>query len=104
MDQDILEAGAGAPPPEPAGLRLLRVLTTALLGVMIVGVITMVAVFVIRFPKPTVPLPDAISLPDGLRAQAVTLGPSWIAVVAGDEILIFSPDGTLKQRIAVQAD
>lgn len=90
--------------PEPAGLKLLRIMTTTLLAVMILGVIVMVTVFVIRFPKPRVILPDAIALPDGVTADAVTLGPDWIAVVSGGEILIYSTRGALKQRVSLQID
>ena len=57
---------------------------------MIGGVITVVAVLVTRIPDtfggmvgPV--LPDAITLPQGVTAQAVTFGTGWVAVVgAGD--------------------
>ncbi len=54
---------------------------------LILGVITVVALLVIRLsavgPAP-VALPAEITLPAGERAEAVTLGQSWIAVVTVD--------------------
>jgi hypothetical protein len=45
-------------------------------------------------------LPDVLTLPEGLVAEAVTLGKGWIAVVTtSQEILMFSPSGDLVQRI-----
>ncbi|MFV0244169.1 MAG: DUF6476 family protein [Qingshengfaniella sp.] len=92
--------------PEPGNLRFLRLLVTVLTAVMIVGLVTIVVLLVIRLrpapPAPSVPLPEALTLPDGTRAEAFTRGRDWIAVVtAGDEILIFDLDGTLRQRIAL---
>ena len=73
---------------------------------MIVGVITVAATLVTRMPgamKQTLPLPDAITLPNGVRAQAFTQGTAWYAVVtADDHILIFSREtGALTQDIAI---
>jgi len=85
-------------------LRFLRLLVTGLTGTMLLGLIILIWLFVTRFPKPVpvLALPDSIALPDGTRASAFTRGADWLAVVAGDEILIFSPDGqTLRQRIAI---
>lgn len=78
----------------------------ALAGVMIVGLITIVALLAIRLQSPAPPpldLPAALALPEGARAVAFTQGADWIAVVTdGDEILIFDRSGTrLRQRIAV---
>ena len=72
---------------------------------MIIGLLTIVALLVIRFtyPSQSVAIPASISLPDGTSAIAYTQGPGWYAVVTSeDEILIF--DGTtleLRQRIEI---
>ncbi|MBK5928851.1 DUF6476 family protein [Rhodobaculum claviforme] len=88
-----------APPPE---LRFLKILVGGLAVVMAGGIITLVALVALRLPAPAPPLPDAITLPDGLSAEAVTLGRDFIAVVVEGEILIFDrADGGLRQRVAL---
>lgn len=75
--------------PEPPGLRRLRRLVTALTATLIVGVITVVALLVIRLaaltPTPAPGLPSTVALPAGERARAVTFGAGWIAVVTEDD-------------------
>lgn len=73
---------------------------------MIGGVITVVGLLVTRMPQAfsgTGPdLPDAITLPEGSKAAAVTFGKGWFAVVTTDDrILIFGPDGSLRQEVQV---
>lgn len=81
---------------------------TVLTGVMIVGLLVLVVLFVTRFPAPRanqIPaLPDQITLPEGVEAEAITLGKGWIAVVtAQDEILILDAEsGEIRQRVAIQ--
>ncbi|MEL6521234.1 MAG: DUF6476 family protein [Pseudomonadota bacterium] len=89
--------------PTSGTLRFLKVLVTALAATMLLGMITLVWLFITRFPAPqSLTLPDEIILPDGTTATAFTRGASWYAVVTeGDEILIFDPDGALQQRIAI---
>ncbi|WP_010139356.1 DUF6476 family protein [Oceanicola sp. S124] len=91
------------PVAEPANLRLLRRLVTLLLVVMILGLITLVGLIVIRFARPPAPaLPAEISLPEGARAEAVTQGRGWYAVVTTDQrLLIFDATGSLRQEIPV---
>jgi hypothetical protein len=92
------------PVAEPRGLRLLRAMVMVLTGTMIVGLVTIVALVVIRFPKsaPPLPLPDRLVLPDGTRADAFTMGPDWYAVVSGDTILIYDRASlALRQRIVI---
>ena len=73
---------------------------------MIGGVITVVGLLVTRMPMvgaaaPAVP-PELV-LPAGAKAQAVTFGAGWTAVVTTDNrILIFGADGLLRQQVAVQ--
>ncbi len=88
----------------PPSLKLLRGMVLALTGVMIVGFIVLVALFVTRFGTAPPPLPETVTLPDGEVARAVTLGSDWIAVVTdSDAILIFDrASGTLRQRVEIE--
>ncbi len=70
---------------------------TVLAGTMIVGLITVIALLVIRLqalPGATTPLlPEAVALPDGVTAEAITFGRGWYAVVTEDSrILIFDAE------------
>jgi uncharacterized iron-regulated membrane protein len=91
-------------PELPPSLRLLKRLVTVLTLVMILAVITITGLFVTRLPNLAAPpaLPEALALPEGTTARAVTMGTGWIAVVTGDDrILIFGTDGTLRQEIRI---
>lgn len=71
---------------------------------MIAGLLTIIALFVMRFNEMSqVEVPDEISLPDGATAQAFTRGDDWFAIVTTDnEILIYSQvTGNLRQRIEI---
>jgi hypothetical protein len=77
-----------------------------LMVTMIIGVITVVAVFVTRMPQfgaspPVLPvLPAAITLPQGADPQAVTFGDGWVAVVTRENrILVYDSDGILQQDV-----
>jgi len=49
---------------------------------------------------PAPALPAALSLPEGSKPRAVTMGQGWIAVVTDtDRILIFNPDGSQRQEV-----
>jgi len=100
MPSDPEETG-----PLPPDLRFLKALVTVLTGVMILGLLTMVAIFVIRLgpaERPVPPLPDQIALPEGVRAISVTWGPNFYAVVTDDRrILVFDVDGTLKKTVGI---
>ncbi|MGB3148520.1 MAG: DUF6476 family protein [Paracoccaceae bacterium] len=94
----------------PPDLKFLKRLVTALTATMIVGLITIIALFVIRLPVPAqqevaLPpaLPDGITLPDGAGALAVTIGSDWYGVVTDqNEFLIFDKaSGVLRQRVAI---
>ncbi len=75
-----------------------------LTAVMIGGVLVTFALIVIRLTDRTPTLPDQVELPDGARAQAVTIGNNWYAVVTDDNrILIFDKTtGRLRQDIPVE--
>ena len=94
-------------PELPPSLRLLKRLVTVLTLVMIGGVITITALFVIRLPQLASPpaLPENLAMPPGARPAAVTLGRDFIAVVTEDDrILIFGKDGTLVQEIGIKVN
>jgi hypothetical protein len=56
----------------------------------------------LRLP-PAVAAPEALALPEGARALAVTRGPGWWAVVTGDgRILLFDAGGALVDEVAVR--
>lgn len=90
--------------PDAKTLRYLKWLVTILTATMILGFLTIVALFVMRFTAMNkVELPDEITLPNGATATAFTRGEGWFAVVtAEDEILIYNRvTGNLSQRIKV---
>ena len=74
---------------------------------MIGAVIAVVWLLVTRMPQTfTAPpsIPAALQMPAGATAQAVTFGTGWIGVVTQDNrILIFSPEGLLRQDVAITA-
>ncbi len=90
----------------PPSLRFLKWLVIVLTLTMIGGVITVVALLVTRMPQafvaPLPDLPEGFALPAGTRAQAVTFGQGWVAVVTTDDrILIFGSDGALRQEVGL---
>ena len=95
---------------EPANLRFLRILVTILTASMIAGLVTIIVLIVIRVPnvirtvEDPLPLPEAITLPEGVKAQTFTRGPNWYAVVTEDnEILIYDLEsGELKQTVSIE--
>jgi Family of unknown function (DUF6476) len=92
--------------PLPPSLRFLKWLVIILTLTMIGGVITVVGLIVTRMPQAftaTGPeVPDTLQLPAGTEAAAVTFGTDWIAVVtADDRILIYNPDGALRQEVRI---
>ncbi|WP_299896197.1 DUF6476 family protein [uncultured Ruegeria sp.] len=91
-------------PQETPQLRLLRRMVMLLTAVMIGGVLVTFALIVIRLSDRTPNVPDQIELPDGARAQALTIGSNWYAVVTDDNrILIFDKTtGKLRQEIAIE--
>ena len=90
--------------PEPSNLRFLRRLVTVLTGVMIAGVLLIIALIVIRFNDTPPPLPEIIELPDGTTATAFTQADGWFAVVTSDNrILIFDRiTGQIRQTVEIR--
>lgn len=99
MDDDT------APAVGEKTLRYLKWLVTALTLTMIFGLLTIVALFVMRFNEMNrFELPEEVVLPDGVRATAYTQGEAWFAIVTdNDEILIFDRlTGTLQQSVRLK--
>lgn len=86
---------------------MLKALVILLTLSMIGGVITVVWLLVTRMPGATAPLPrlpEAIALPAGEKASAVTFGQGWTAVVTvSGRILIYGTDGSLRQEVEAGA-
>ncbi|MFP4304759.1 MAG: DUF6476 family protein, partial [Rhodosalinus sp.] len=89
---------------EPAQLRFLRRLVTALTATMVVGLLVVIGLLVIRLTDRAPVLPEAIALPGDAKAVALTQGPGWYAVVTDDDrILIYDRDtGALVQTVQVE--
>jgi hypothetical protein len=92
--------------PLPPDLRFLKTLVTVLTATMIIGLLSMVAIFVIRLQpivRAPLPLPNEITLPEGVIALSVSYGPDFYAVVTDDRrILVFGADGEQRQSIAIK--
>ena len=72
---------------------------------MIGGVIAIVALLVTRLPAGSAApaLPEAVALPDGEVADAVTVARGRLLVVSeSGRIFVFAPDGRLVQEIRLQ--
>ena len=91
----------GSLPPQ---LIFLKRLVTALGVVMIAGFLVLIAALVIRLNADPLPLPDRISLPEGVTATAFTQGTDWFAVVTSDNrILIYDRTiSALRQEVAIE--
>lgn len=91
---------------EPKNLTLLRRLVMTLMVVMIVGFVALIATLVMRLrSEPAeLPLPSAITLPNGTTAETFTQGRDWFAVVTDDRrILIFDrATGKLRQTMNIE--
>lgn len=80
-------------PGTPPEIRFLKRLVTTLTVVMIVGLVTIVALLVIRLgavPAPLPALPENLTLPEGAQPEAVTIARNWVVVVTErGEILLY---------------
>lgn len=88
-------------------MRFVKRLVIVLTSVMILGLILIIGLLVTRIARAPAPfaLPDQVSLPEGVRAEAVTLARDWVLVL-GDEgsVLLFDRDsGRLRHRIELPA-
>lgn len=79
-----------APDALPSQLVYLRRLVSAMSLVMIAGFLVLIGALVIRLNADPLPLPERITLPEGVTAMAFTQGDDWFAVVTSDDqILIY---------------
>lgn len=87
----------------PPQLIFLKRLVTALGVVMIGGFLVLIAALVIRLNADPLPLPDRITLPQGVTATAFTQGTDWFAVVTSDNrILIYDrTTSALRQEVTI---
>ncbi|MDX5359046.1 MAG: DUF6476 family protein [Rhodobacterales bacterium] len=88
----------------PASVRLLQWLVIGLTASMILGVITLVGVVVTRFPgRPTAPVPETLTLPQGATALSIAQGTDWVGITTTDDrILIYDrASGQLRQTITL---
>ena len=95
---------ASAAPELPPSLRFLKWLVIVLMLTMIGGVIAIVALLVTRLPAGSAApaLPDAVDLPAGEVAEAVTVARDMLLVVSeSGRVFVFAPDGTLRQEITL---
>lgn len=90
----------GSLPPQ---LIFLKRLVTALGVAMIAGFLVLIAALVIRLNADPLPLPDRITLPEGVTATAFTQGTDWFAVVTSDNrILIYDrTTSALRQEVSI---
>lgn len=88
---------------EPANLKFLRRLVTALTATMMLGLVVVVGLLVTRLSHKPAVMPDTITLPDGKTATAFTRGDTWFAIVTSDnEILIYNrSSGELQQTVQI---
>lgn len=82
-------------------LAWLRRLVTALALMMMLGIAVVAATLWLRLSPSLPELPEAITLPNGETAAAVTFARDWTVVVTGaGTILLFDSTGRLRQSVA----
>jgi len=94
-----------APEALPPLVIYLKRLVTALAVVMIAGFLVLITLLVIRLNADPLPLPERITLPEGVQAYAFTQGVDWFGVVTNDDrILIYDrATGALRQTMRIEA-
>ena len=96
--------------PLPPSLRYLKTLVTVLTATMILGLLTMIVLFVIRLgpgveqrAESPLPLPDEIVLPEGAKLLSVAWGKDHYVVVTNDNrVLIFDRSGNLTKTVDIE--
>ncbi len=90
-------------PRLPPDLRFLKALVTILTGVMIAGVITIVALLVTRLPGATITVPERLQVPAGAEVVAVTQMPGlWLATTTDGRLLVFGSDGAFRRDVPLE--
>ena len=83
-------------------LLFLRFLVTVLTLTMIVGIIVIITLFITRFNKQELPIPEKLNLPSDSKPVAFTQTKSWFGVVDdNDQLFIFNLNGNLIQKIHI---
>lgn len=78
-------------PVDTALLKFLKVLVVVLTVTMIAGVVTIVALIVIRYRQTPPDFPTVLTLPPGTTPEAYTQTQDWYAIVTDDNrVLIYS--------------
>lgn len=82
--------------PLPPNLRFLRVLVTVLTAVMILGVITIVALLVIRLGdngQPILVHPEVFDIPEGVNTLGYSVVDGYTVIVGDDQMIrVFASD------------
>lgn len=76
--------------PLPPNLRFLRVLVTVLTAVMILGVITIVALLVIRLgdtARPILVHPEEFTIPEGVNTVGYSIHDGLVIIVGEDSVI-----------------
>lgn len=82
--------------PLPPNLRFLRMLVTVLTAVMILGVITIVALLVIRLGdhgQPILVHPEVFDIPEGVNTLGYSVVDGYTVIVGDDQVIrVFASD------------
>lgn len=92
MSEDLSEDNG----PLPPNLRFLRVLVTVLTAVMILGVITIVALLVIRLgdtARPILVHPEFFAIPEGVNTVGYSIVNGYTVIIGDDGVIrVFASD------------
>lgn len=84
-------------------LLFLKLLVGGLAAAMVLGLGVIATILWLRLNAPPLPaLPDAVTLPEGATAAAVTFAHDRLIVVTeAGEVLVYDGDGKLSQQVAL---
>ncbi|MEL6570618.1 MAG: DUF6476 family protein [Pseudomonadota bacterium] len=93
------------PEPLPPVALYLKRLVTVMAVVMLTGTIIVVALLINRLSADPLPLPERITLPDGVEAYSFTQGRDWFGVVTSDDQILIYDRATsdLRQTITLES-
>ncbi len=103
--KDIIEEDKLVPQKEilvAPTIKFLKLLVTVLAGVMIIGFVIIVSLFILNFRTSSIPMPAKIELPSSVSPVAYTQTKNWYAIITDqDEIFIYDKAGNQIQKIKV---
>ena len=103
--KDIIEEDKIVPQKEilvAPTIKFLKLLVTVLAGVMIIGFVIIVSLFILNFRTSNIPMPTKIELPSSVTPVAYTQTKNWYAIITDqDEIFIYDNAGNQIQKIKV---